>query len=468
MSAYKSSSVLACAGVCALALSSQAAAIDRSQGVYRIPYTNGTEVEVSNDHIDHDPPGRIDMHGESGGPYKIVAAADGVVRFVVDGFNKRLDCDGLAASEKKNNYVWIEHPNGEWTKYTHMRKGSSSNKAKLFVGKSVKTGDYLGDEGEVGCASGEHLHFEVGVPKNSTAITTVGGYLTDNTGSKRNRIPRICGISGGIFVSDESYTARKVPGRIEPGSSEVARHGVPARDYQCLFDQAVIGGYMPDWIDGFDVDGKIYYNVVFRPNTGVAWQAFHGLTATQYQQRFDEYTDKGYRPYLVESYRGDDGVRYAAIFRKQSGPSYSAYHGLTAAEHQNRMDTLSESGFRPRNVSVVSVGGQRRYTALYEKTDIGSWQSKSQMTASQYQQLFDTNAQAGRQVVYLNAYRHDGQAYYSAIWSSKASGAWRARHGLTSAQYQNEWESATGAGLSTRNVTAYGQGDSARYAGIWR
>lgn len=90
------------------------------------------------------------------------------------------------------------------------------------------------------------------------------------------------------------------------------------------------------------------------------------------------------------------------------------------------------------------------------------------MTASQYQQLFDTNAQAGRQVVYLNAYRHDGQVYYSAIWSSKATGAWRARHGLTSAQYQSEWESATGAGLSTRNVTGVGQGDSARYAGIWR
>jgi len=454
-------------GTCALLVSAHAVALDPSKGVYRIPYSNGTEVKVTNDHIKHDPPGRIDMGGRGGGPYKIVAAADGTIRHVVDNFSARLDCGDLAANQKKNNYVWIEHSNGEWTKYSHMKKGSSSNKAGIKTGQFVKAGTYLGDEGDVGCASGDHLHFEVGVPKATDGITTVGGFLTDNSGSKRNRIPRICGITGGIFVSGESYDARKVPGNLQPGAKEVARHGVAARDYQCLFDQAVNAGYALEWIDGFDVGGKVYYNAIFRPNSGT-WAAFHGLSGAQYQQRFDEYTGKGYRPYQVESYGSSNGARYAVIFRKKSGPAYSAYHGLSAGEHQQRMDGLSASGYRPRNVSVVSSGGQRRYTALYEKVDIGSWQAKSQLTADQYQQAFNSNAQQGRQVVYLNGYVHDGQPYYSAIWSSKAAGQYKARHGLTSNEYQSEWESTTGSGLLTRNVTGYGSGDSARYAAIWR
>ncbi|MCF7220550.1 peptidoglycan DD-metalloendopeptidase family protein [Marilutibacter chinensis] len=441
--------------------------MERSKGVYRIPYADDTRIRVSRDHNTHTPKGRYDIGGQGGGSHRIVAAADGHVRYIEDRFSQRLDCDGLAASEKKNNYVWIEHANGEWSKYSHMQRNSTTGKAGLEVGDFVRAGTYLGDEGDVGCAGGDHLHFEVALPRATDPITIVGGFLRDNAGSKRNRIARVCGVDNGVFAAGRSYTARRVPGVIAPGAKEVARHGVPARDYQCLFDQAVAAGYMLEWIDGFDVNGNVYYNAIFRPGSG-AWAAFHGLSGSQYQQRFDQYTGQGYRPYQVESYAGSSGVRYAVIFRKQPGPAYSAYHGLGAGAHQARMDALSQAGYRPRNVSVASVGGERRYAALYEKADIGSWQAKSQLSATQYQQAFDANAQAGRRLVYVNAYVHGGQPYFSAIWSSKASATYRARHGLTGSQYQNEWESTTQAGYLTRDVTGYAVGNSARYAAIWR
>lgn len=450
----------------ALSLCAPAFAIDASKGVYRIPYADGTQVRVSNDHIDHRPVGRIDMGGRGGGSYRIVAAADGTVRHVVDGFDKRIDCKGLAASEQKNNYVWIEHANGEWTKYTHMTKGSST-KAGLKVGQFVKAGATLGEEGDVGCATGDHLHFEVGVPRAKDGIATVGGFLTDNGGSARNRIPRICGIAGGIFKSGTSYEARKVPGGIPGGAAEVARHGVPARDYQCVFDQAVSAGYALDWINGFDVGGKLYYNAVFRP-AAAGTAAYHGLTAAQYQQRFDSLTGKGYRPHLIDVYATSRGLRYAAIFRRQAGPAFRVYHGLPAAQHQQRMDQWTAEGYRPRNVAVASSGGQRQYAAIFEKADIGSWQAKSQLDGSGYQQAFDANARAGRHLVYLNAYVHGGQPHFSAIWSSKAGGAYAARHGLSSAQYQQAWQQATAKGQRTRDVAGYSVGGTARYAAFWR
>jgi hypothetical protein len=450
----------------ALACSAPAFAIDASKGVYRIPYADGTEVRVTNDHVKHSPPGRIDMSGRGGARYTVVAAADGTVRHVVDGFDKRLDCKADPAPAQENNYVWIEHANGEWTKYTHMAKGSST-KAGIKVGKFVKAGTPLGEEADVGCASGDHLHFEVGVPRAKDGIVATGGFLADNAGSARNRIPRICGIDGGIFRSGTSYEARKVPGTIAAGAAEVARHGVPARDYQCLFDQAASAGYAPDWVEGFDVGGKVFYNAVFRPVAAMT-AAFHGLTATQYQQRFDDLTGKGYRPHLVDVYATPAGVRYAAIFRRGSGPAFRAYHGLSADAHQQRMDDWTGQGYRPRNVAVASSGGQRVYAAIYEKADIGSWQAKSALDAGEYQQAFDANARDGRHLVYLNAYVHGGQPRFSAIWSSKAAGSYTARHGLSGAEHQAAWEQATGKGQGTRDVTGYAVGGSARYAGFWR
>lgn len=450
----------------AFACSGPALALDASKGVYRIPYADGTEVRVSNDHLDHDPPGRIDMGGRGGGPYRIVAAADGTVRHVVDGFDRRLDCTDLAISEQKNNYVWMEHANGEWTKYTHLAKGSAT-KAGLKVGAFVKAGTELGEEGDVGCASGDHLHFEVGVPKAKDGITAVGGFLTDNTGSARNRIPRICGIDGGRFRSGTSYEARRVPRAIPAGAAEVARHGVPARDFQCLFDQAVAAGYAIDRLDGFDAGGAVFFNAVFRPATGIT-AAAHGLTAAQYQQRFDDLVRKGYRPRVVDAYATPGGLRYAAIFHRVDGPAFRAYHGLTADAHQQRMDALTAQGFRPRVVSVASHGGQRRYAAIYEQVDIGAWQARSKLDPAAYQKAFDANLREGRQLAYLNAYTHAGRPYFSAIWSSKAGPVGTARHGLAGAAYQQAWEQATARGERTADVTAHAAGGVVRYAAFWR
>lgn len=446
---------------------SGAAAQEKSKGVYRIPFENGTTVGVTNDFNKHKPLGRIDMSGKGGdGEYKIVAAADGTIKYIVDNFSKQIDSD--SGEPCTNNYVWIEHANGEWTKYSHMQKDSTTVKAKLKVGQFVKAGTYLGDEGKVGCAGGDHLHFEVGVPRATDPITTTGGFLTDNDGSKRNRDPRICGIAGGVFKSGESYEARDVPGNLKAGSAEVARHGVPEQDYQCLVDQAVAADYRVEWVDGFNFKGKLYFNVIFRPERGAKWAAIHNRNAAQYQTAFNNYTAAGYRPVQVDSYPSGNQILYAAVFMKDGGPAVTAYHGLEAAEHQKRFDELTGGGWRPKNISVVSLGGSRFYTALYEKASVGSYEAKSFLTPAEYQQLSDENKQKGRQLAYLNVYEHQGQPRFTAIWNSATQGGFKARHDLSSAQYQDEWESAVKGGMLTRAVTGYAEDGAVRYAAVWR
>src|SRR4051812_36531914 len=137
----------------------ESAATKRSRNVYRIPYATGTKVDVSRDFDDHNPHGKIDMHGAGGGPHRIVAAAAGTIRFIVDSNSQQQHpLDWLRRGACVNNYVWIEHANGEWTKYSHMKQGTTTVKAGLRVGDSVKEGTYLGDEGHVGCAAPAHLH----------------------------------------------------------------------------------------------------------------------------------------------------------------------------------------------------------------------------------------------------------------------------------------------------------------------
>lgn len=175
-----------------------------SNGIYRIPYIDGTDVTITNDHLNHCPRGRIDMVGSGGPtPYKIAVAADGWIRAIEDDNTVQCDC---SVSSCRNNYVWIEHPNGEWTKYTHMVVNSVTDLGHS-VGDWVTAGTYLGKEGDVGCASGEHLHFEVAQPidTNTLVFSEYGGYIDFDWA--KNVIPVICSISGNVFSDGVEYFA---------------------------------------------------------------------------------------------------------------------------------------------------------------------------------------------------------------------------------------------------------------------
>jgi hypothetical protein len=181
-----------------------------SRNLYRIPYASGTEVKITNDHFTHDPLGRYDMIGINGGVsctsngYKIVAAAAGVIRHLVD-FHDEHGPDCTTDCEDYNNYVWIEHANGEWSKYTHIMQYSASDLAGLKVGDTICAGTFLGYECEIGQASGPHLHFEVRHPNNPNKIdiSTKGGFMND----AQHRIPVINSASLHFFSENDIWTA---------------------------------------------------------------------------------------------------------------------------------------------------------------------------------------------------------------------------------------------------------------------
>lgn len=429
-----------------------------SKNVYRIPFEAGTEVRVSRDHLTHTPPTRIDLGRVGATPGKVVAAADGVIRFIVDKFSENRS----GQTPCNNNYVWIEHADNEWTKYSHLTKNSVTGTAGLSVGDNVKAGAFLGTEGDVGCANGVHLHWEVFVPVDPKNPIDAEGFGIG--GSANNRIPRMCGLPGQIFVAGQTYTSTN----LVAGAKEFARHGISGDRYQMDFDAATNCGYRLRWIDGYADGSSARFNAIFEPNTPAQrWSARHGLTGADYQKAFDDFAGQGFRLTHVDASAVGGAVRYAAIFAKVSGPRMAAYHGKTADEHQERFDELTAKGFTPRVVSVASVNGQRSYAALYLEQSIGSFQARSFLTPTEYQRAFDANAAAGRRLTYLNSYTHNGSPRLTAIWASNAQSAVRARHGMTSSEYQSEWEEARKAGLTTRAVTGYEDGGKTRFAAYW-
>lgn len=88
----------------------------------------------------------IDLVGKGATLDYIIAFDDGVVK-------------ASKYSATAGEYVQIDHGNGNYTRYLHMKKGSRIVK----VGDKVLKGQPLGYMGATGNVTGAHLHFDVSV-----------------------------------------------------------------------------------------------------------------------------------------------------------------------------------------------------------------------------------------------------------------------------------------------------------------
>lgn len=249
------------------------------------------------------------------------------------------------------------------------------------------------------------------------------------------------------------------------------------------------------------------YAAIWEKGSGPAWEARHGLTAAQYQQAFDTLTRQGYRLVDVSGYAVGDQDMYAAIWEKPQGRQYAsgllterigrphgpesvpwvARHGMTSDQYQQEFNKFKDQGYRLVHVSGYGVGGRDLYAAIWEKRPGPAWIARHGMTADQYQQQFDTLKSQGYRPVDISGYNAGGQDLYAAIWeqqpapdalvterlggpraSLQSGPAWAARHGMTSSQYQEEFNKFVGQGFRLVRVSGWRSGDTTHYAAIWQ
>ena len=185
---------------------------EKTKNVYRLPYADGIDVFVSRDSYAHTPDKEnFDLVGHPrGNPHAVVATADGVVAAIEDQNDEDCPADEDGDCNSDNNYVWLKHDRGEWSKYSHVFKNSVRGFAQLSEGDTVTAGQVIGIESDVGNASGQHVHFEVGVPNDPDAAITPGGFLIGV-----NLAPRFCNVPGGVLGRGRTYEAAPCPETVQ-------------------------------------------------------------------------------------------------------------------------------------------------------------------------------------------------------------------------------------------------------------
>ncbi len=379
------------------------------------------------------------------------------------------------------NHFYIRHGNVV-ALYAHLQKGSLTS-ALLKKGATVKKGTVLGKAGNAGNSSGPHLHIHIKAYKNDSEPDS-GAFrpLLFNTGytigKEKYKTPKsninwsklnIQGIPG--KKNKACFVAMDHPYCEYPTNwGEVAKHGIAHDKYQEEFNKIWTCDYYPVWVDGFDVNGKTYFNVIFRPSKNVAWVARHDMGGKKYQAEFDTWHKAGYRLININSYLLKGKLRYAAIWKKDSSVKWMAYHGRPLAWHEANFEKHHKAGWVPTNVSCTNVGSKTYVAALWEKKKTGGFYLRPDMDLQAFKDAFKEYTDKKKfKLIYLDAYLKGGKPRLSGIWYKNAPdyNSWWEKHHLSGSQYQTEYTNMLSKGYLTRCVVGYENGNKATYEGIW-
>jgi CubicO group peptidase (beta-lactamase class C family) len=247
-----------------------------------------------------------------------------------------------------------------------------------------------------------------------------------------------------------------------------ARHGLTSDQYQSTFNDLVSQGYRLNYVSGYTINNNPSFAAIWEKKSSPPWVAHHGMTSDQYQQYFNTYVAQGYRLVLVNGYTVNGVDNYVAIWDKSPSGSWVAKHGMSSSDYQTAFNSYVGQGYRLMHVTGYSVGSDARYAAIWEKTNDGiAWVAHHGMTSDAYQQQFDTLVAQGYRLVLVNGYQVGNIDYYAAIWDKSSSGTWVARHGMTSSEYQGQFDNNYYQGYMLKTISGYDLGTSDRYAALW-
>ncbi|KAF3482804.1 uncharacterized protein GIQ15_02128 [Arthroderma uncinatum] len=157
----------------------------------------------------------------------------------------------------------------------------------------------------------------------------------------------------------------------EKNTSNIAwseRTNISGDDFTKWFTEFIEKGYRLRSISGYSFGDDQQFAGVWEKKTSVPWKAYAGLTTTQYQAKFDELKKDGYYTVQICPYTVGGKVYFAGIFEKMDGREEKPYtrYGMTSAEYQDVYDEYKKKGFRPTVVAGYLDGGEK-FAAIFVK-----------------------------------------------------------------------------------------------------
>lgn len=252
----------------------------------------------------------------------------------------------------------------------------------------------------------------------------------------------------------------------------VAYHDRTSADHQAHFDDLYPKGWRMASLSVYGARGNERYAAVWVKRAGPDWSAVHGVNFAGYQAAFDNAVSVGFKPVLLAATGLANDPVFAGTFELRPGPVPLTRHGLVhgaetdPATIEYWIAQARANGWMPVSIAVYGGASDPRYAGIWVDNPQGiCWTMDGRLdTAAEHQSRFDALVPVWARPVQVAVSPDDR---YASIFRDDLIGDFVARHELTSAGYQQEFDTFVPQGYWPVSVQAGGVGPAARFAVVF-
>ena len=206
------------------------------------------------------------------------------------------------------------------------------------------------------------------------------------------------------------------------------------------------------------------------PAFPIGFVSRHDMDAAEYQTEFNKWTAEpyNYRLISVAGYEKNSQAHYAAIWQDQPGPGWVTHPGMTKAQFDAISANYAADNMYPVFISGFGVQGQPYYNAIWEYLPGAEIVARVGLSHAVYVTEHGSRTQQGYKLVHLWTFNAGSTEYFTAIWRKGLTANYTAITQLTSAEYQQQFNSLSGQGYQPLVMSAAYIGGAARYSGVWK
>ncbi len=172
----------------------------------------------------------------------------------------------------------------------------------------------------------------------------------------------------------------------------------------------------------------------------------YAVPLASYQTVFNRMTAVGYRLVWFDGYEVDGATYVNAIFRPTGGLGWIARHGMSLADLNTEITKYRNEGIQPVNLASYMNGSTVQYALCGVYQDGPDWQAYGGRSAAVHQSLFNSYTGLGYSSLNISIVSPGNTPQFSGLYVKQNIGGFVAASWLTPADYQQQWNDNYDAG----------------------
>ena len=246
-----------------------------------------------------------------------------------------------------------------------------------------------------------------------------------------------------------------------------ARRDLTGSDLQAAITAMSADGYTLIDLSGCFDGAGVRYAALWDRVSGPARRAQFGVPAAQYQQLFNQMFADGFRPIRLSGFATPWGTEFAGIWIADGITEWTAHHGLDANALEDRIAQLADNHYHLIDIAAWEEQGQARFAGIWQRFPGERPEVRINLDRGQHQVSVARMIRDRFVPVKIVGYGLQGIGRYAAIWNHRPSNGWQARHDLMAHELDFWLETLHYQGYTPVQASGYLTTDGVRYTCAW-